>query len=1033
MPLSGLLKSSAGELQKELQLLLNAIVEGLCGIDAQGYITFCSEAMLRITGYHGAEAIGQNLHALIHKPLQSAAECAPAGCAFESAIHSAQPVHLVREFFWRKDGTRFPAECWIRPLLQLSGTTAYAVTLRDLTEIELAKDAVRENEEKFRRILTSIPDVAWTSDRSGRTVYISPKVEAIFGYTKREVCAGGANLWIGCIHPEDFGRVNRAYKALFDNHTPFNEEYRIRRKDGVWIWVHDRATGTREEKGELYADGILTDITQRKRVEAELRSKTAFLEAQANSTMEGILVVDSRGKTLMRNQRLIELFHVPPEISADEDDRHMLKHVLTLVQEPEVFLARVKHLNRNPSEISHDEIALNNGTILDRYAAPVIDKDGRYYGRIWTFRDITERKRNEDMLRQLSMAVEQSPVSVLITDSHGSISYVNEKFVECTGYNQDEVLGRNPRFLNAGFSSPDLFRDLWSNITQGLEWHGELCNKKKNGEIYWVSTSIRPITDAKGAIAHYLSIQDDITERRRKEREFRLTQFSLEHCSDAVEWVDSEGRLVYVNQAECDALGRSREEILSLSIPDIDPLVSKETWASFWSELKTAGGMNFESQRKSKQQIFPVQVTATYLPFDGQEYCFSLVSDITERKRAERELRMMKFSLENASDAGFWVDPKARIIYANGAACRSLGYSREELVTLSIPDIDPLFPRATWDSFWEKNKARGTLTFETQHKSKDGRVFPVEVTTNYLQFDGQEYSFAFAHDITERRALEGQLRQAQKLEGIGQLAAGIAHEINTPIQFVADNVTFLRDSWISAHQLVRRYRIEIRNAERLLPPGIVADLKEAERKCDLDFIVAEVPHAIDHALDGAQRVAKIVRAMKEFSHPDSGEKTATDLNKAIESTITVARNEWKYVAQVATELDENLPAVVCYPGDINQVILNLLVNAAHAIKEKMKEGEMGQITVCTRMRDEVVQISITDNGAGIPESIRTRVFDPFFTTKEVGKGTGQGLSLAHTVVVKKHSGKIWFESEIGRGTTFFIELPISPASPAKES
>jgi len=309
----------------------------------------------------------------------------------------------------------------------------------------------------------------------------------------------------------------------------------------------------------------------------------------------------------------------------------------------------------------------------------------------------------------------------------------------------------------------------------------------------------------------------------------------------------------------------------------------------------------------------------------------------------------------------------------------------------------------------------------------------VEITANYLELDGQEYVFSFVRDITDRSELESQLRQAQKLEGIGQLAAGIAHEINTPTQFVTDNLTFLRDSWEASHELLNLYRRTIRKNAGTLPPDVTAAIEEAEQGCDLDFIAAEVPHAIEQGLEGVRRVASIVRAMKEFSHPDSANKTAANLNQAIESTITVARNEWKYVAEIVTEFDETLPPVVCYPGDINQVILNLLVNAAHAIKEKIKEGEKGRITVRTRSLGESVEISVTDTGTGIPEAIRTRVFDPFFTTKEVGKGTGQGLSLAHSVVVKKHSGRIWLETEPGIGSTFFIELPINRADPAPGS
>jgi signal transduction histidine kinase len=258
-------------------------------------------------------------------------------------------------------------------------------------------------------------------------------------------------------------------------------------------------------------------------------------------------------------------------------------------------------------------------------------------------------------------------------------------------------------------------------------------------------------------------------------------------------------------------------------------------------------------------------------------------------------------------------------------------------------------------------------------------------------------------DISEVKQLQSQLAQAQKLESVGQLAAGVAHEINTPIQYIGDNAKFLEDAF--------RDLIEMREVEH--------------RAEDFAYLKAEVPNAITQLSEGVNHVARIVRAMKEFSHPGPIEKTEVDINQAIESTILVSKHEWKFVAEITTDLDPDLPPVPCVAGEVNQVILNLIVNAAHAIAEVVKDsGRKGRILISTRQKESVLEISIADTGAGIPEGIQSRIFDPFFTTKPVGKGTGQGLAIAHTVIVQKHKGTLRFESEVGRGTTFLIELPL---------
>jgi PAS domain S-box-containing protein len=282
-------------------------------------------------------------------------------------------------------------------------------------------------------------------------------------------------------------------------------------------------------------------------------------------------------------------------------------------------------------------------------------------------------------------------------------------------------------------------------------------------------------------------------------------------------------------------------------------------------------------------------------------------------------------------------------------------------------------------------------------------------------------------DITDQKKRGQQLAQAQKLEAIGQLAAGIAHEINTPTQYVSDNTHFLRGAFGELMQLIEAYAAVVQAAkDGPVPEALLRTINAMVTQTNVDYLCQEIPTAIQQSLEGVERVAEIVRAMKEFSHPDEGEKVAIDLNKSIESTVTVTRNEWKYTAEMVLALDPDLPEVPCFPGEINQAFLNIIVNAAHAIGDVVGEGHNGKgcITVSTRHRGAWAEVRIADTGTGIPEQVRSRIFDPFFTTKEVGKGTGQGLAIAHAVVVEKHGGTITFETEEKHGTTFIIRLPL---------
>ena len=282
--------------------------------------------------------------------------------------------------------------------------------------------------------------------------------------------------------------------------------------------------------------------------------------------------------------------------------------------------------------------------------------------------------------------------------------------------------------------------------------------------------------------------------------------------------------------------------------------------------------------------------------------------------------------------------------------------------------------------------------------------------------------------LREKQRMEKELAQAQRMRAIGQLAAGIAHEINTPTQYIGDNARFLQGAFADVGVLLDSFGQLLQAARNdTLSDDLLEEMERKFHAADLGYLAREIPQAIQQSLEGLEHVASIVATMKEFSYPGNGGEQTVDLNHVISGAVTLCHGEWKYVAEVVTDFDPKLPAVRCMPTEINSVVLNLVVNAAHAIAETTSNGADGKgvITIRTRLDGPYAEIRVEDSGPGIPEEIRSRVFDLFFTTKEVGRGTGQGLALTQAIVVDKHGGTIDFETEVGRGTAFIVRLPIA--------
>lgn len=494
--------------------------------------------------------------------------------------------------------------------------------------------------------------------------------------------------------------------------------------------------------------------------------------------------------------------------------------------------------------------------------------------------------------------------------------------------------------------------------------------------------------------------------------------------------------------ASNEIVGRTGEE-LGLTLDSSTPLAACD-------ELVLAGGeraTNIEQPVMMPDGTEAVYLTSKTPLQEADGRIIGLVGtavDVTAQRRASEDLARVQAALDDATEAVLFTDGGGRVTYLNLATGRLLGHTLE---SLNAEGLAAIF--ASPDTLEHLKKALGALEKweeEVELRPREGRAFPAQVRAAPLVSDDIRVCgmLLTITDLTDSRALQQQLMQAQKMESVGQLAAGIAHEINTPSQYVSDNVHFLKDAMEDIHGLLGALRTLAREgfheswaeanpaASNNEPIQRIEDfqarIEAMLQDADIEFLEEEIPAALDQAMEGLQRIGTIVHAMKEFSHPGTKKKQAIDLNEAIRSTITVTTHHWKYLARLETDLDPDLPPVPCLPGELNQAVLNLIVNAADAIGEARAEtpDELGLIRVSTRVEGSWVEIRVADDGGGIPAEVQERIFEPFFTTKEVGKGSGQGLAIAYTAIVDKHGGVLTFETIPGEGTSFVIRLPTIP-------
>lgn len=462
-------------------------------------------------------------------------------------------------------------------------------------------------------------------------------------------------------------------------------------------------------------------------------------------------------------------------------------------------------------------------------------------------------------------------------------------------------------------------------------------------------------------------------------------------------------------------------------------------WAKSLAHVRRTGtetAFEYSLPSNGRKQVYEARVA----PLASHGYV-AIVVDVTERKVAEAALRAglkeTKRMLEHIHAFVIECDRDGVVTDWSPSAERLFGLQLVDAVGRPLRCL-PI--RWNWPGIGQAmarsvTGLKPTTIPELKIVDVTERERFMELTVEPICSDEGIGLILRATDRTDHLRMQRELAQAQKLEAIGQLAAGIAHEINSPMQFISDNHRFIADAlqgelWPIVEGAARLTKADQKDEE---VGRCLDELRRQIAQVDLEFLLEEIPRALAQSLEGVTRVTGIVQAMKQFAHPDPEEKAPVDLHQVIESTITVCRHEWKYVADVRTEFDPAVPLVWAVRGALGQVFLNLIVNAAHAIGDAVSgQGGKGTITIRTKRDGDWVEIRVSDTGTGIAEEHREKIFDPFFTTKPVGKGTGQGLTIARSVIVGKHGGQIAFETEVGRGTTFIVRLPIDgrPSSAA---
>lgn len=1048
----------------------------------------------------------------------------------------------------RPDPVEFPFDIngksgWTRdtsaPLRNATGEIIGVIaTVQNVTDYKQSAVKLTHFHNLMRYVIEHNRSAIAVHDRNMRYVYVSQRYLEDYKVKEQDV--------IGKQHYEVFPDLPQKWrdvhqKALGGEVLSAEDDPYVR-DDGSVEWTRWECRPWNEADGSIGGIIIYTEvITERKRAEEDLRRKTAILEAQLNSTDDGILIVDSQGKKVIQNRRAVELWKIPKHIADGNDDEAQVKHIMHMTKHPEQFVEQIAHLYGHPQEISRDEIELTDGTVFERYSAPVLGKDGHNYGRIWSFHDITERKRADEALREseekFRVLFEQAGEHILILDPTSPngpvIIDANQSACQRHGFTLEELVGRpiadiddeenklhvaerserikagehlifetvhcrkdgttfpvevSAKLVERTGKSPLIFtveRDIterkqstealrktheqlilaqrsagagvwdWDMATDKLEWstelfglfgldpsvdksdfetwrrvihaedrdmaaegiqvairdHARLDNEYRivlpTGETRTINALGHTVYDAEGRPVRMTGICLDVTERKRTEETLRKERTLLRTIIDNIPYPiyakDAHARKIVANIADVHNIGANSEsDVLGMDDFDLFPKEEAEKYFAVDSAVLKSGEpiLDIEDAFK-KESGETIWLLSSKIPFfDDEGKVAGLVGigkDITERVKAAEEIRKLSMAVEQSPASIIITDLTGAIEYVNRKFTRLTGYTLEE-VRGQNPRVlkGEKTSSEEYRKLWNVLLGGGEWHGEFHNRKKNGEFYWESASISpVIDSAGRITHFlAVKEDITERKQLEEKLQQAQKMEAIGQLAGGVAHDFNNILAAILMHLGILREDLNLAN--------EVRDS-----------LKELESQ--------------------ARRAANLTRQLLMFSRRSVLEIRVLDLNDVIAVVLTMLHRLIGEHIKLVFESEANLPPVEADAGMMDQVLMNLVVNA----RDAMPKG--GRITIATgvyvfdtvhaKMRSDVqpgqfVRISVTDTGCGMDKATLGRIFEPFFTTKEPGKGTGMGLATIYGIVAQ-HKGWVEVDSEVGKGTEFRVFMPVS--------